>query len=163
MKPTTALITTARFPEKWPEDPDASPPPGRAVAQAVLDSLLSTGCVTSLTRQIDGHGHEHNMWFFDFDFDSHAYHVEIAPGVIETTVSTWMIAISRSRGILGALFGKREGYFEVPDHCLDLVAKSLCNVFGIDHVRFMTADEADREFYGIRHGGPLPRDRSPGQ
>ena len=158
MKPSTALITSSRFPVNWPDDPDASPPPGREVAQAILDSLFSSGQVSLRSRTIDGDDHEHNMWFFAFDFEGNAYDINVAGALDNRTANTWRIDVTNQVGIFRALFGKRENYHLVPDDCLDLVAKSLCHVFHIVQVKFMTADEADREFYGIRHSGPIPRD-----
>ena len=146
MKATTAHVRSSRFPIEWSDEPDIDPPPGRQAAQALLDELRTSDRVKMQGPLVQDHYYEHSAWFFFFEFDKVSCTVFIEASVVDGS-DLWLISVAKNRTMLKALFGKREGRFEIPDECLELLASSVCRAFEVSEVRWLTEDEAGEVFW----------------
>ncbi|HEY3898302.1 MAG TPA: hypothetical protein VGM54_06800 [Chthoniobacter sp.] len=146
MKATSTLIDSPRFPVERSGGNKANPPPGKHVAQALLDDLLATGRAVASRKKLENKDYNHASWYFDFDFENDKFQIFLEGNVDVRKATLWRVCMTRVDGIMGALHGNREALFEVPDDCLKLLQESICRVFGVSEVRWLDEEEAAAEF-----------------
>lgn len=147
MKATSAMIDAPRFPVVWSDNPDLDPPPGRDIAQSLLDELLKSGRVQARQQTIGDRDYEHAVWFFDVVFGGADFVVHLEGHPDDRQNTTWRIWITKSRGIIRSLFGGRDSRFDVPDDCLRLMEKTIALVFGVGQIQWITEDQAVAKFW----------------
>jgi hypothetical protein len=145
MKATSAILKSPRFPVVWTDDRD--PPPGKEAAQALFGDLLVDSRVRANYRTIDDNDYEHSSWFFILTFNNSRFtcFLEGHPDP-EHRPGTWRVSITKDLGVFQALFGRRDTSFEVPDDCLKLLEDSICRVFEVEGLHWLTEDEALGKF-----------------
>jgi hypothetical protein len=146
IKATSAVISASHFPVEWPDDPDSEPPPGKQLAQALLDDMLRTSFFRAPKATLDDHSYEHSSWCFRIVARSASYWVDLEGDSDRRQKTTrWRVSIRKYRGVLKELFGSPD--YDVPDECLLLLKESICRVFGIDQIEWLTERAAMAAFF----------------
>ncbi|MBI1375841.1 MAG: hypothetical protein GC159_24290 [Phycisphaera sp.] len=141
MKATAFLFETDRFAIEWPDDPDASAPPGHALADALLRELLKRGA-TSVVQRVPDDWWEHGNWFFAVDWGDTRYDVRVECGPGDRPLGAWAVSASKMLGCLRALFGRHEARYEVDDEFLDLLERCIIEVTAAQRIERLAADDA---------------------
>jgi hypothetical protein len=147
MKATHALIRSDRFPCVQSEDPDRDPPPGREFAQALLDAFADNGA-SPRKPKVEDRDWEHSTWFFWVVWQENEFRIDLELSPHDTIPPTWHFGIARVRGVFRALFGGRQGRFDVPDGFLHLAGEVLRRTAECETVTWITEDQAVDALWG---------------
>lgn len=147
MKATHALIQTGRFPCLCSEEPERDPPPGREFAQALLEQFSRYGMSPRSPKVADGDW-EHSSWFFWVVWRGHEFQIDLEASPHDTTPPTWHFGIARVRGMLRAIFGGRDGRFDIPDEFLHEAGAILQQTAGSAPIAWITEDQAVEALWG---------------
>jgi hypothetical protein len=147
MKSTFLLLQTNRFPVEWGDDGDASPPPGREFADALLKRLLQAGARSRL-HEVPADWWEHSNWFFSVNWREKTYDLTVEASPNDTAPPTWAVGVSKAHGLFKALFGKADSRYEVNDEFLQEVHDCVMDSAAVNELKWVTADEAIEHFWG---------------
>jgi hypothetical protein len=148
MKATHTILQSDRYLCAWSENPDRDPPPGRELAQDLLQKILIAGGNPASNQRVGDSDWEHSSWFFIVRWLDCEYQIDVEPSATDSLPPTWHIGIARVRGVWRSLFGSRDFRFEVDDGFMQIVASSLETIAACGTVAWITEDQAVEKLWG---------------
>ncbi len=143
-----AIFTTTGFSQEWGDPPDAHPPPGHALAQALVSALASEAECTVLTARVDDDDWDHSSWFFWVTFGDVEYRAFLECTIVpENSPGLWRLSFDRRLGCLTALFGRRSPT-DLPESVQLRVEAALQRVADARDIRWGTDEDAEEALYG---------------
>ena len=147
MPGNNAVISSDRFDQTWSDNPDADPPPGRDLADALLKAYSTEpGCST--TRQAVGDDDwEHTYWFIWVKHVEVEYRIDVECTLVpEEKPGKWRLIFSRQRGLLRSLFCKPSDD-ELPLEFRELTERLLKKITGTPAVEWLPHNEGQEAVY----------------
>jgi len=145
-KATHSLFHAPKFSAEWGDPSDGDPPPGRELAQALLEQISRAVHGKEPERNIGANDWENTAWFFWIRFREHVYQVDIEASPKDDAPTLWHIGVSQVRGLLRALLTSRRRRFDVEDEFLQIVSNALTSIANVNNIEWLTEDEAVDRF-----------------